>query len=137
VAEPSGRDTLAQVSSPRYERGLEMRRRVLGREYVDAALAAADEESRPIQEFVTEYAWGAIWTREGLEPRLRSLITIAMLIGLRQPDELRTHIRGAIRNGCTPEEIRETLLHSAIYLGVPAALASLEVARQVFAADPS
>lgn len=114
-----------------------MRRRVLGSEYVDAALAAADEYSRPIQEFVTEYAWGAIWAREGLEPRLRSLITIAMLVGLRQPDELRTHIRGAIRNGCTTEEIRETLLHAAIYLGVPAALASLEVARQVFAADSS
>lgn len=137
MAEPSSPDTQSPDSSSRFERGLEMRRRVLGREYVDAALAAADENTRPLQEFVTEYVWGAIWVREGLEPRLRSLITIAMLVGLRQPDELRIHIKGAVRNGCTHEEIRETLLHSAIYLGVPAALAGLEVARQVFATDPS
>jgi 4-carboxymuconolactone decarboxylase len=114
-----------------------MRRRVLGREYVDAALAAADEDARPLQEFVTEYVWGAIWGRDGLEPRQRSLITLAMLIGLRQPEELRTHIKGAIRNGCTQVEIRETLLHSAAYLGVPAALAALEIARQVFASEPA
>lgn len=137
MAEPSGSDGTRSSSSSRYERGLEMRRRVLGREYVDAALAAADENARPLQEFVTEYVWGAIWAREGLEPRLRSLITIAMLVGLRQPDELRTHVKGAIRNGCTQDEIRETLLHSAAYLGVPAALAGLEVARQVFASDPT
>jgi 4-carboxymuconolactone decarboxylase len=137
VAEPSGPDTRSPASSSRFERGLEMRRKVLGREYVDAALAAADENGRPLQEFVTEYVWGAIWAREGLEPRLRSLITIAMLVGLRQPDEMRNHIKGALRNGCTPDEIRETLLHSAAYLGVPAALAGLEVARQVFATDGS
>jgi 4-carboxymuconolactone decarboxylase len=137
VAEPSGAARESPVSGSRLERGLEMRRRVLGREYVDAALAAADENARPIQEFVTEYVWGSIWAREGLEPRLRSLITLAMLVGLRQPDELRTHVRAAVRNGCTQEEIRETLLHSAVYLGVPAALAALEIARQVFSEDPA
>ena len=135
MAEPSGKDPGSPASSPRFERGLEMRRKVLGREYVDAALAAADDNARPLQEFVTEYVWGAIWAREGLEPRLRSLITIAMLVGLRQPDELRTHIKGAVRNGCTPDEIRETLFHSAAYLGVPAALAGLEIARQVLSSD--
>ena len=137
MAEPSGPASQATASSSRFERGLEMRRRVLGREYVDAALAAADEDARPLQEFVTEYVWGAIWGRDGLEPRQRSLITLAMLIGLRQPEELRTHIKGAIRNGCTQVEIRETLLHSAAYLGVPAALAALEIARQVFASEPA
>jgi 4-carboxymuconolactone decarboxylase len=137
VAEPSGPARESSGSSSRLERGLEIRRRVLGREYVDAALAAADEHARPVQDFVTEYVWGSIWAREGLEPRLRSLITLAMLIGLRQPDELRTHVRAAVRNGCTQDEIRETLFHSAVYLGVPAALAALDIARQVFAEDPS
>jgi 4-carboxymuconolactone decarboxylase len=134
VAEPSKAPS-QQGSSPRYERGLELRRHVLGAEYVDAALAAADDETRPIQEFVTEYAWGTIWAREGLEPRIRSLITLAMLVDLDQPGELRTHVRGALRNGCTSEEIRETLLHSAIYLGVPKALGALQLAREVIAAE--
>lgn len=100
---------------------------------MDAALAAADATSRPIQEFVTEYAWGGIWTREGLDVRTRSLITLAMLVALDKPVELRLHVNGALRNGCTPEEIRETLLHSSIYLGVPAALEALAVARGVLA----
>ena len=137
MADSSDQPQRTEASSPRFERGLEVRRRVLGAEYVDASLAAADQYSRPFQEFVTEYAWGTIWTREGLEPRQRSLITIAMLIGLRQPDELRTHIRGAIRNGCSTTEITKTLLHSAIYVGVPAALAALQVAREVFTAEPA
>lgn len=122
-------------SSPRYRRGLELRRQVLGQEYVDAALAAADDQARQIQEFVTEYAWGAIWARDGLEPRIRSLITLAMLVDLDQPGELRTHVAGAVRNGCTGEEILETLLHSAIYLGVPKALAALQIAREVLATE--
>ncbi len=135
MAEPSGSDAESPASGSRFQRGLEMRRRVLGREYVDAALAAADENARPLQEFVTEYVWGAIWARDGLEPSQRSLITIAVLAGLRQPDEMRLHIGGALRNGCTQDEIRETLLHTAAYLGVPAALAGLQIAREVFAAE--
>lgn len=86
---------------------------------------------QPIQEFVTEYAWGAIWAREGLDLRTRSLVTIAMLIGLDQPGELRLHVQGALTNGCTPDEIREVMLHASIYVGVPKALAALGVARQV------
>ena len=128
MAEP---DSRSREANPRYERGLAMRRKVLGPEYVDAALASTDEASRDVQDFVTEYAWGSVWTRVGLDPRTRSLITLAMLAGLNQPAELRLHIRGALRNGCSPTEIRETLLHGAIYLGVPAALAALAEARDV------
>lgn len=118
----------SDASSPRFERGLEVRRHVLGREYVDAALATTDEFQRFIQEYVTENVWGTIWTRDALEPRIRSLITLAMLCGLSNPDELRTHVRGAIRNGCTADEVRETLLHAAVYFGVPAALSALKIA---------
>lgn len=128
--------TPGEHSSPRMERGLEMRRRVLGREYVDAALERADDFSRPLQELVTEYCWGAIWTRPGLDPATRSLITIAMLVGLNRPDELRLHVKGAIRNGCTEEQIREVLLQSAIYVGVPAALPAIAIAREALATEP-
>jgi 4-carboxymuconolactone decarboxylase len=128
--------TRGEHSSPRMERGLEMRRRVLGREYVDAALARADDFSRPLQELVTEYCWGAIWTRPGLDPATRSLITIAMLVGLNRPDELRLHVKGAIRNGCTEDQIREVLLQSAIYVGVPAALPAIAIAREALATEP-
>ncbi len=127
---------MAEDGRGRFEAGLEVRRRVLGAEYVDAALASADEFSRPLQELVTEYAWGAIWTREGLAPRDRSLITIAMLAGMSRPDELRVHVRGALRNGCTPDEIRETILQAAIYCGVPAAVAAFGIAREVLSANP-
>ena len=127
---------MAEDGRGRFEAGLEVRRRVLGAEYVDAALASADEFSRPLQELVTEYAWGSIWTREGLAPRDRSLITIAMLAGVSRPDELRVHVRGALRNGCTPEEIRETILQAAIYCGVPAAVAAFGIAREVLSANP-
>jgi len=127
---------VAEDGRGRFEAGLEVRRRVLGAEYVDAALASADEFSRPLQELVTEYAWGSIWTREGLAPRDRSLITIAMLAGMSRPDELRLHVRGALRNGCTPDEIRETILQAAIYCGVPAAVAAFGIAREVLSANP-
>lgn len=127
---------MAEDGRGRFEAGLEVRRRVLGAEYVDAALASADEFSRPLQELVTEYAWGSIWTREGLAPRDRSLITIAMLAGMSRPDELRVHVRGALRNGCTPDEIRETILQAAIYCGVPAAVAAFGIAREVLSANP-
>ncbi len=115
-----------------FEQGLQTRREVLGAEYVDAALAGADELTRPLQEFVTQYAWGEIWNRPGLDRRTRSLLNLAMLTALNRPHELRLHLRGALRNGATKEEIREVLMQSAIYCGVPAAMDSFRVAREVF-----
>ncbi|TAJ50298.1 MAG: 4-carboxymuconolactone decarboxylase [Herbiconiux sp.] len=117
--------------SDTYEAGLAMRRQVLGAEHVDRSLGAVTEFSRPIQELVTEYCWGEIWTREGLPPRTRSLLNIAMLTALNRPHELGVHVRGAITNGVTEEEIQEALLQTAIYVGVPAALESFRVAEKV------
>lgn len=118
--------------SKRYDEGLAVRREVLGAEYVDKAIADADELTRPLQELVTEYCWGAVWTRPGLPRKTRSLINLAMLTALNRPHEVRLHLRGALRNGCTKEEIMEVLLQSAIYCGVPAAIDSVRVAREVF-----
>ena len=117
--------------SERYAEGMQVRREVLGADYVDRAVAQADDFSRPIQELVTEYCWGAVWTRPGLDRRTRSLLNIAMLSALNRPPELRIHIAGALRNGCTPEEIQETLLQVAIYCGVPAGVDAFRVAREV------
>ncbi len=116
----------------RFEKGLEIRRRVLGSEYVDRALATADEFSRPMQELVTEYCWGEIWGRPGLEERTRSLLNLAMLSALNRPHEIKTHVRGALNNGVTREEITEVFLQVAIYCGVPAAVDSFRIAREVF-----
>lgn len=114
-----------------YRRGLETRREVLGAEHVDRSLQAASSFSQPIQELVTEYCWGAVWTREGLDRRTRSLLNLAMLTALNRNHELAVHVRGAITNGCTTVEIRETLLQAAIYCGVPAGLESTRVAERV------
>ena len=118
--------------SKRYDEGLAVRREVLGTEYVDRAIADADELTQPLQELITEYCWGAVWTRPGLPRKTRSLINLAMLTALNRPHEIRLHLRGALRNGCTKEEIMEVLLQSAIYCGVPAAIDSVRVAREVF-----
>jgi len=118
--------------SKRYDEGLAVRREVLGGEYVERALADADELTRPLQELITEYCWGAVWTRPGLPRKTRSLINLAMLTALNRPHEVRLHLRGALRNGCTKEEIMEVLLQSAIYCGVPAAIDSVRIAREVF-----
>lgn len=118
--------------SKRYDEGLAVRRDVLGAEYVDKAIAEADELTRPLQELITEYCWGAVWTRPGLPRTTRSLINLAMLTALNRPHEIRLHLRGALRNGCTKEEIIEVLLQSAIYCGVPAAIDSVRIAREVF-----
>lgn len=115
-----------------FEKGLAMRKRVLGADYVEKSLAAADEYSRPLQELVTEYCWGAVWNRPGLEPKTRSMLNIGMLTALNRPHELKIHINGALTNGCTREEIVEVLLQTAIYCGVPAALESTRIAREVF-----
>jgi 4-carboxymuconolactone decarboxylase len=120
------------VNRKRFEEGLAVRREVLGAEYVDKALAEADDFSRPLQELVTEYCWGAVWTRPGLARKTRSLINLAMLTALNRPHEVRLHVRGALRNGCTKEEVMEVLLQAAIYCGVPAAIDSMRVAREVF-----
>ncbi len=121
------------MSDSLYETGLGVRREVLGAEHVDRSLERASEFSAPMQELVTEYCWGAIWSRPGLQRRERSLINLAMLTALNRSHELGVHVRGALRNGLTPEEIREVLLQSAIYCGVPAAIEAFRVADAVLA----
>lgn len=117
--------------SESFEKGLRTRREVLGDDYVDRALANADDFSLPLQEIVTEYCWDKVWNRPGLPRRTRSLLNIAMLSVLNRPHELRVHVAGALRNGCTPEEIREVLLQVTIYAGVPAGVDGFRVAREV------
>lgn len=114
-----------------YEAGIDMRKRVLGAAHVERSLAQVSDFSRPVQELVTEYCWGAIWTRKGLEPKTRSMLNLAMLTALNRSHELGVHVRGALNNGVTEEEIQEVLLQAAIYVGVPAALESFRVAEQV------
>jgi 4-carboxymuconolactone decarboxylase len=116
-----------------FDKGLEIRRAVLGSEYVDKSIANADDFNRPLQELVTQYCWGEIWGREGLDRRTRSIINLAMISALNRPHELKLHVRGALRNGVTKAEIREVLLQVAIYAGVPAAVDSFRVAREAFA----
>ena len=116
-----------------HERGREIRTRVLGAEYVERAAANADEFSQPLQDLVTEYCWGAVWGRDGLTRPTRSMLNLAMLAVLNRPHELRTHIRGALTNGVTREEIREVFLQVGVYAGIPAAVDSFRLAREVFA----
>jgi 4-carboxymuconolactone decarboxylase len=116
-----------------YEKGLKNRREVLGAEYVDNAIASADDFSRSLQELVTEYCWGAVWDRPGLDRKTRSIINLAMLTALNRPHELKLHIKGALNNGLTKAEIGEVLLQTAVYCGVPAAVDSIRSAREVFA----
>ncbi|MBL28128.1 MAG: 4-carboxymuconolactone decarboxylase [Rhodospirillaceae bacterium] len=120
-----------------FDKGLEIRRSVLGREHVDRSLAQADDFNKPMQELVTEYCWGAVWGREGLPKKTRSLINLAMLTALNRSHEFKLHVRGALNNGCTKEEIQEVLLQTAIYCGVPAAISAFRDAREVFAAMES
>ncbi len=114
-----------------YDSGMAVRRKVLGDAYVDASLAKADAFTMPLQDLITQYCWGAVWTRPGLPRRTRSLVNIGMLTALGRIDELALHVRGAIHNGCTEEEIQEVLLQAAIYCGVPAALESTRAAQAV------
>lgn len=116
-----------------YEKGLAMRRAVVGDAYVDAALNANDDDfSRPMQELVTQYCWGDVWTRPELDRRSRSLLNLGMIAALNKPEELAAHVRGAIANGLTKDEIREAFLQVAVYCGMPAGLSSFRVAKQVF-----
>ena len=121
------------MDKKRYEEGLAVRRAVLGAEHVDKSLRAADEFTRPMQELVTEYCWGEIWTRPGLDRRTRSFLNLAMLTALNRPQEIKLHVRGALNNGLTREELMEVFLQSAIYCGVPAALDAMRAAKEVFA----
>ena len=117
-----------------YEHGLDIRREVIGADYVERSLAAATDFTRPIQELVTEYCWGTVWSREELGRRERSLINLAMLTALNRGHEFSVHVRGALRNGVTVDEIREVLLQTAIYVGVPAALEAFRIAADAIAA---
>ncbi|WP_341708038.1 carboxymuconolactone decarboxylase family protein [Halopseudomonas sp.] len=111
--------------------GVQVRREVMGDAFVDRALNNATEFSQPLQEFVNKHAWGGVWNREGLDRKTRSLITLAALTALKCPQELKGHVRGALNNGCTVEEIREALLHCAVYAGVPAAIDAFRAAQEV------
>jgi len=115
----------------RYHKGLKTRREVLGEEHVGRTQANLSEFNAPFQEFITRYAWGEIWERAGLTRRERSLITLAMLVALNREPEFRMHIRAALNNGVTSEEIREVLIHAGIYCGLPAANAAIQAAEQV------
>lgn len=120
-----------------YERGMAVRRAVLGDAHVDAATRAADDFSADFQRYLTEHVWGALWTRPGLGRRERSIATLALLAGLGRAEELPLHVRGALNNGLTAAEIREVLLHTAAYAGVPAARTAFEVAARTLAGPAS
>jgi 4-carboxymuconolactone decarboxylase len=115
-----------------YDKGLAIRREVLGADYVDNAIRTADAFNRPLQELVTEYCWGAVWGRPGLPRKTRSMLNLAMLTALNRPHELKLHVKGALKNGVSREEIAEVLLQAAIYCGVPAAVDAFRTAREAF-----
>lgn len=119
------------MSREKWEEGLAVRRAVLGEDHVDQALANATEFTKPLQDLVTENCWGEIWTRETIPKRTRSLITIAILAALKAPEELKLHVRGARRNGCTVEEIQDVLLQATVYCGVPAGVAAFRAAKDI------
>jgi len=119
------------MDQERFEEGLKVRREVLGDEYLNKALAASTEFTQPMQELVNENCWGYIWTREGLPRKTRSLVTLAFLSALRATTEIKAHVLGALRNGCTKEEIQEVLLQAAVYVGVPAGIEAFRAAEEI------
>ena len=121
------------MSSEMFDKGLEIRKKVLGAEFVENSLKNADDFNMPMQEFTTEYCWGALWGREGLPHKTRSMLNIALLSALNRPHELKMHLKGALKNGVTKDEIREILLQVAVYCGIPAGVDSFRVAREAFA----
>jgi 4-carboxymuconolactone decarboxylase len=121
------------MSNEKFERGLALRKQVLGAEYVEKSMASADSFSMPMQELSTEYCWGHVWTRPGLALRDRSLINIAMISALNRPHELKLHVKAALNNGLSRDEIREVILQVAVYCGVPAGIDSTRIAREAFA----
>ena len=120
------------TTSPRFQKGLKIRREVLGSEHVDRSLQSADDFTGEFQQIVTEWCWGDLWGRPGLDRRTRSIINLAMLAALNRPHEVRLHVRGALNNGLTKEEIKEVLLQVMVYCGVPAALDAMKGASDVF-----
>lgn len=116
-----------------WDKGLDLRRKVVGDDYVDRSLAGMDDFNDALQDFVTRYAWGDVWQRPGLAKRDRSLLNLGMLIALGKTEELKLHLRGALRNGVTMDEIKEVILQSAIYCGAPAAIEATRTAREAFA----
>ena len=118
-----------------FNRGLAVRREVLGADYVDSSIAGANEFMQAFQHITTEMCWGYAWTRPGLDRRTRSLLNLAMLTALKAPAELKLHVRGALTNGVTPDEIKETLLHATVYCGIPAGLEAFKAANEVLVAE--
>jgi 4-carboxymuconolactone decarboxylase len=116
-----------------FDKGLEIRKAVLGKEFVEKSFASADDFNMPMQELATEYCWGYVWGREQLDKKTRSMLNLAMIAALNRPHELKLHVGGALRNGVTKEEIREVFLQVAIYCGVPAGVDSFRIAREAFA----
>ncbi|MCP5009702.1 MAG: 4-carboxymuconolactone decarboxylase [Aestuariibacter sp.] len=117
--------------NPKYQQGMAVRREVMGDEFVDRALNSASDFTQPMQELATSNAWGEVWVREGISKKTRSLVTIATLAALKASNELKGHVRGALRNGCTVQEIQEVLLHSAVYCGMPSGLEAFRAADEV------
>jgi len=114
-----------------HDAGLQVRKEIMDTERIDKVMANVTDFDKPFQDMVNEYCWGAIWTRPGLSRKVRSLINIAMLTALNRPNEVKLHVEGAIKNGCTEEEIREVLLQTVVYCGVPAGLESFKIAKEV------
>jgi 4-carboxymuconolactone decarboxylase len=123
------------LSDDRYDEGMKVRREVLGDEHVDRAIESTTPFTEPFQDFITRYAWGSVWTREGLDRRTRSAITLAVLTALGREHELAMHVRAARRNGLSAEEIGEVLLHTAVYAGVPASNRAFAIAKEVLEED--
>ena len=121
------------MSREMFERGLELRKSVLGKDYVENSLKNADDFNRPMQELSTEYCWGWCWGREGLSKKERSMINLAMISALNRPHELKLHVKGAVTNGVSREQIREILLQVAVYCGIPAGIDSFRIAREALA----
>jgi len=115
-----------------FDKGMAVRRAVVGEAYVEKSMKSADDLNMPMQELVTQFCWGEVWTRPGLDRRSRSLLNLGMIAALNRPEELALHVRGAINNGVTKDEIRECFLQVAVYCGMPAGLGSFKVAREVF-----
>ena len=127
----SGKDIMDDKQ--RFDGGMKIRREVLGAEYVDRNMASADEFSMAMQDLTTRYCWGDIWARPGLDRKQRSMINLAMIAALNRPHELKAHVKGALNNGLTKDEIKEVLLQVAVYAGIPAGMDSFRLAREVFA----
>ncbi len=125
------------MASDAYDAGLSVRRQVLGKEYVDSSINNADDFMMKLQDFVTEHAWGTVWQDDTIDKRTRSMINVALLAGLPRHDELRLHLRGALNNGVSKDEIASILLHIGVYAGAPCAVSGFKIAQEIFAEDGS